>query len=495
MPNFSIPPIRWGRSLSLAALAASGLVGASDGEKWPQFRGADQSGQTKSELPTEWSAEKNILWKVKIDGTGWSQPVIWGDKLFVTSAFAPNQPKPSQRGAGGGGGRMRGPGGFGPPGGAGRGGEAGKARGDNAEKGAPEGKRRGPPGGFPGPDGGGRRGGGTGPDVEYSFDVHCLDLATGKSLWKTTAVKRKPGFSTHGTNTYASETPVTDGERVYVVIGNVGLFAFDLAGKELWKHEFKVQPTMAGWGTGSSPVLDGDRLFIQNDTDGVSYLAAHDAKTGKQLWKIDRDEKTNWSTPFVWKHDGRIDLVVLGKGSIVGHDPATGKSLWELKGIGARCAATPIADGSMLYLGGGGGPQGNGPLMAVKGKADGKPEVVWERERSGPSMASPILVDGRLWIFDQRGGVVTCFDAQTGKDIFPKDRLKGAAGFTSSPWAAGGRIYATDDAGQTFVVESGSVLKVLATNKLDEMTWSSPAFAGGKIYFRTMEHLYCIGTK
>jgi outer membrane protein assembly factor BamB len=538
------------RMLAVAGLAMAGWQGMglferASAENWPQFRGPTGAGLvSESKLATEWGNDKNVAWKVEIPGAAWSQPVVWGDKIFITTAITENQTKPKAGSGGFGGGRPGGGfgGGFGGgrPGGNAPGGSAPGARpegnrsnddeprqpsrGEGRDESRGEGERAGggrPPGGqfggrpgFGGPGAGGPgsgRSGGFGggfggrgaspPSATYRWKVLCLDRTTGKVLWENLAKEAKPTIAIHNTNTYASETPITDGERLYVYFGMTGLYCYDLDGKLLWSKDVGTYPMMNGWGAGSSPALDGDRLFVQCDNEEKSFLVAFDKKTGNELWRVPRDERSNWSTPFVWKNKQRTELVTGGGTKMRSYDPATGKLLWELGGSVSRCSATPVGDDELLYVGSGGGMGGNGPLSAVKAGASGDitPDgdegisegVAWTVDRAGPPMASPLLYQGNLYVLDQRGGVLCCYDAKTGKQHF-KQRIPGAKGFTSSPWAGDGKIFCLDESGQTFVIAAGPELKVLGTNKLDDMFWSSAAIAGNQLLLRGIDRLYCI---
>jgi outer membrane protein assembly factor BamB len=446
------------------------LTAVGRGGDWPQFRGPNGSATaTDKELPAEWNVQKNVAWKIEVPGYGWSSPIVWGDKVFVTSAVSDKQPKPT--------------GGFGPPGGGGG------------------------PGGF------GR--GPRPPDAVYKWEVYCLNAADGKVIWKQTAAEHKPTIPKHGSNTYATETPVTDGERVYAYFGMTGVFCYDLAGKELWKADLGSYSMMFGHGTGGSPMLDDGRLFIQCDNEEKSFLIALDAKTGKELWRERRSERTTWSTPLVWKNEERTEIVCLGAPKVRSYDPATGKQLWELGGMNGQVKASAVASSELLYVGTGGGPTGFGgpgggrgpggmssarPLFAVKAGASGdltlktgetsSDGVAWYLPKAGPATASPLLYDGFLYIVEERGGFLTCLEAKTGKEVY-RERLQGARGFTSSPWACDGKVYFLSDDGDTFVVQAGEKFKLLGRNKLDEMCWASPAIAGNALFLRTVEHLYC----
>lgn len=512
-------------SLVVAGLVGTlGLANCGWAETWNQFRGPQASGVFSGEkLPVEWAADKNIEWKAEIPGVAWSQPIVWGDKIFLTTAITENQEKPRPQGAGGGGGLGggRGGGGFGgrpgfgaPPEGDAPRGQRPERNRDDAEEGdrpaagddAPRGGRPGGgrgPGGFGGGPGGGRGGFGRGaapPNAIYQWKVVCLDAKTGKVEWEQLAHEGRPTIAIHRTNTYASETPITDGERIYAYFGMTGLFCYDLQGNKLWSKDLGSYPMMAGWGTGSSPVLEGDRLFVQCDNEEDSFLVALDKKTGEELWRKKRDERSNWATPYVWKNKDRTELVA-GGGTVRSYDPATGEQLWELKGMQGRCSATPVGNDELLFFGTGGGNGGAGPLVAIRAGAKGditlrsgeksNDGVAWMVSRGGPPMASPLLFDGNLYVLDQRGGIITCYDAATGKQHY-KGRIPGAKGFTASPWAADGKVFCLDEDGQTFVLAAGPELKVLGTNKLDDMFWSSVSVAGNKLLLRGVDRLYCI---
>jgi outer membrane protein assembly factor BamB len=435
---------------------------------WPQFRGNNGSATSPAkDLPAAWDADKNVAWKIKLPGYGWSSPIVWGDKVFVTTAVSDKQKKPSS-----------GFGGFG--GGVGKGGYG-------------KGKRP--------------------SDDIYQWQIYCLSAADGKVLWKETPAERKPAISIFPSNTYASETPVTDGERVYAHFGAIGLVVcYDFAGKQVWKKDLGTYKIMFGHGSGASPTLHEGRLFIQCDNEEKSFLVALDAKTGDELWRVKRSERTGWSTPLIWKNKVRTELVCLGSPRVRSYDPATGKQLWELGGMSGQVKASPVASADLLYVGtggfgfsgfggggfGGGGKGGSKPLMAVKAGASGditqKEAVAWQLPQAGPATASPLLYEGYLYVLEERSGLLSCYDAKNGKKVY-KERLQGARGFTSSPWAYDGKVFCLDDSGTTHVVQAGPKFKVLANNTIEEMCWSSPAIGTGALFLRTVDHLYCIKTK
>jgi outer membrane protein assembly factor BamB len=340
-------------------------------------------------------------------------------------------------------------------------------------------------------------------------------------LWKQVAREGKPRIPTQPSNTYASETPVTDGERVCAYFGMHGVYCYDLKGNLLWTADLGSYPMALGFGTGSSPALDCGRLFIQCDNEQKSFLVALDAKTGKELWRVVRPERTGYSTPLVWKNSVRTEVVCLGSPKARSYDPATGKQLWELGGMTGQSKASPVADGDLLYIGTGGGPGGFGgpggpgggsgfggggsrPLFAVKAGASAditlkegaksNDGVAWHMPQAGPQTASPLLYGGYIYVLEERGGFLSCYDTKSGEKVY-KERLPGARGFTSSPWAGDGKIYCLDDGGTTYVVQAGTTFKVLGKNAVPEMCWSSPAVAGGALFLRTVDHLYCVEQK
>ena len=432
---------------------------------WPGWRGPDGNGLSpEKKLPAEWGPDKNIAWKVALPGSGWSQAIVWDNKIFVTAAVTENQTKPkagdfnpmatADGPASNGFGFFRG---FGPPS---------------------------PP-----------------PDKIYLWKVICLDSVTGNIVWEQTANKGKPRTTVNRNNTYASETPVTDGECVIAYFGNTGLYCYDISGNLLWSKDLGAYPMQMGWGTGSSPVLYGDRVFIQCDNDKESFLVALDKKTGDQLWRLDRNEKSNWSTPYIWKNKQRTELITAGGSKLRSHNPENGEILWEMSGAG-RNSLTPVGDQELLYADSVDRMMGrSGPIVAIRAGASGDISlkagetsnafVAWSSQVRTCRVASPLLYEGCLYMLDQQRGQVRCYDAKTGKEYY-SDRLEGAKGFTSSPWANDGKVFCLDETGLTVVLKAGPKLQVVATNKLDDTFWSSIAVVGENLLLRGVDHLYCI---
>jgi outer membrane protein assembly factor BamB len=281
-----------------------------------------------------------------------------------------------------------------------------------------------------------------------------------------------------------------------------GLYCYDLAGNAQWTKDLGVFPTQYGWGTGSSPVLFGDRVFIQCDNDKSSFLVALDKKSGDELWRVERDEKSNWSTPYIWKNKIRTELVTAGGNQVRSYDPQTGDVLWLMKGSG-RTATTPAGDDQLLFvdsydrLTG-----GTGNLVAIRPGAAGEiaapvndarsEHVAWSVQVRGQRVASPVLYRNCVFVLEQNSGIVRCLNRDTGAEHFRK-RLPEATGFTASPLANDGKIFCFDQSSRSMVIAAAPELNVLATNTLDgEMCWASPAVAGNRLLIRTVDHLYCI---
>jgi outer membrane protein assembly factor BamB len=437
-------------------VAGAGPAGA---ENWNQFRGAQSGIADGARLPTNWSKDQHVVWKVRLPGVGWSQPVVWDDKIFITTAEAANQPKPDPN--------NRGPGvsGF-----------AMLFGGASQEP----------------------------PKSTYRWKVLCLDAASGDTVWEKVSREGRPTIKIHTNNTYASETPVTDGERVIAYFGMTGLYCYDLEGNPIWEKELGTFPTQFGWGTGSSPVLHDGLVYIQCDNDKASFLAALDKKTGEAQWRVEREERTNWSTPYLWRNQLRSELVLAGGGSIRSYDPKTGDLLWSMNASG-RTATSPTGSEELLFVDSYDRLTGNNGIFAairpgatgdisLQAKETTNAHVAWSVRLRGTRIASPILSGDCIYVLGQGSGITHCFDAQTGREHYRR-RLPDAAGFTSSPLSHHGKVYCLDQNGTTTVIEAGPDLNVVATNPLGEMCWASPAVVADRLLIRTVDHLYCIGDK
>lgn len=441
-----------------------GLQAAGDGyaRDWREFRGGlYQTGVAKhSEHPIEWSEEKNVAWKQRIEGVGWSQPIVHGDNVLITTAITKNQRKP----------------------------QAGE-KGPGFSLFSAEGISR------------SFLGGGSPPDDVYQWKLICFDRSSGRRKWETIVREGRPAIPMHRSNSYASETPICDGRQIYVYIAMAGLYCFDMEGKELWSKPFSAHSMQYGWGTGGSPMLFCQTLYIQCDNENESFVAAINRRDGKEVWRVPRDELSNWSTPYLWENTNGRELVTCGGKMVRSYALRDGELLWELPSDG-RCATSPVGDRRMLYVGSVTRSTGSsGSLTAVRAGARGRlsrkdtdedSAVAWSVRRSAPELASPLLYRDRLYTFSQHGGVINCFHARTGERLF-RERLPAAGGFTSSPWAAKEHVFCTDENGKTFVLSAAEpTLQIVRVNELKGMFWSSPAVSGNILLLRSAEHLYCI---
>ncbi|HKY03417.1 MAG TPA: PQQ-binding-like beta-propeller repeat protein [Blastocatellia bacterium] len=431
-------------ALSLALVLS---LAASASEKWPQFRGPLSTGVADdARLPDTWSKTENVAWSTDIPGTGWSSPVVWGDNIFVTTVISKEAKEAPKKGLYFGGER--------------------KAAVD-----------------------------------EHRWVVYCVDWKTGKIRWEREVHKGAPAHSRHLKNSYASETPVTDGERVYAYFGNIGLFCFDMSGKPLWSKKWGAFDTRYGWGTAASPVLHKNRIYVVNDNEQESFIIALDKKTGDQVWRVKREEGSNWATPYVWENPLRTEIVTPGTRRVRSYD-LDGKLLWELSGMSSIAIPTPFSQFGLVYVTSGYVGDQHRPVYAIRAGASGdislkegetsNKHIAWYQPQAGPYNPSPIVYGDYYYTLLDRG-FITCHDAKTGREVYPKQRMEAGAGaFTSSPWAYNGKIFCLSEDGDTFVIQAGPEYKLVGKNSLEEMCMATPAIARGSLIIRTASKLYRI---
>ena len=417
------------------------------GDDWPAFRGGALAGANKGKAhPSAWDAKTNIKWSADLP-PGWSSPIVVAGRVIVTAARSDAKQPPARKGL-----YIQ----------------------DLQGKPAPG---------------------------EHAWEVICLDAATGKERWRRTPFKGKAAGTVHIKNSLASETPASDGKRVYSVFGNVGVVCHDLDGKEVWKKALPARKTQMGWGTGASPALCEGKLVLVDDNEEQSAIEALDAATGKSLWRKTRKEGSNWATPFVWKHDGRTEIVTAGKGKVRSYTPQ-GEQLWELGGMSTLAIPTPFAAHGLLYVASGYVMDlMNRPVYAIKpgakgditlkGDAKSNAGIAWRQRFAGPYHPSPVVLGDHLYVLLDRG-FLSCYDAKTGEPVYQKKRL-GTASFTASPWTNDGKMFCLSESGETWVVQGGKEFKILGRNKLGGMSLATPAMAGGRLFVRTQEKLWCVG--
>ncbi|MHC4702027.1 MAG: PQQ-binding-like beta-propeller repeat protein [Planctomycetota bacterium] len=420
------------------------------GQNWPGWRGDGRGISTEKNLPLKWSEQENAKWKTPIPGAGHSSPIVWGNRAFVTTAVAEDPGVESFRG--------------------------GVYMGGNRSK----------------------------PDAsEYEFRLICLDAHQGNILWSRAFVRAEPRTRRHTKNTYASETPVTDGKYVFASFGSAGLYCVDVEGNELWRRDLGLLRGRRGWGTGASPVLFRNTVIVNCDCDDDSYIAAFDKTTGDPVWRTERDEGASWGTPFLFEAGGRTAVVTNATKHLRGYDAGTGRLLWQCAGGSMISVPSPVAAGNLIFLSSGHSMSLlRQPIVAVRAEASdditpakGKtrsPGVAWSRTKGGPYVPSPIAIGDYLYVPLDRG-FLTCYEARTGKVVYAKQKLGKRNTITASPIAADDKIYIQTEDGECYVVRQGPEFEILTVNKLDEVFCASPAVSEGKIYLRSRKHLYCIG--
>ncbi len=416
------------------------IAPASEFEKyWPQWRGPSATGVApNANPPLQWSEEKNIRWKIEIPGQGLSSPIVWGDRVFVTTAI------PTAKNI------------------------------------------------APASEGSGRRGI-SATDVN-KFVLLALSRRNGSVIWQRTAIAALPHEGTHLDASWASNSPVTDGELIIASFGSRGIFCYNQQGQLLWQKDLGDMTTRNAFGEGSSPVLHGNTVVVNWDHEGQSFIVALDKRTGKELWKADRDEPTSWSTPLVVVHEGKPQVIVNATNRVRSYDLVTGKINWECSGMTVNAIPSPVTAEGVVYLTS--GFRGSA-LLAIRldraqGDLSNSPAVVWKYDQDTPYVPSPLLYNGKLYFLKVNTGILSCFNAKTGEPFYVRQRLEGVANVYASPVGAAGRVYVVGRDGVTLVIKNGESFEVLATNKLDDGIDASPALADNELYLRGRKFLYCI---
>ena len=439
--------------MKLSIILLFALVAFGSEPHWPQFRGPSASGVGTGSPAVEWSGEsgKNIQWKREIPGLAHSSPIVWGDRIFLTSAVLAA-------------------------------GEAALKLGLYGDVTPVEG------------------------EGSQAFNLYCLDRKSGKILWQRTTASGQPKIKRHPKSTHANPTPATDGQHVIAFFGSEGLFAFDMEGKPLWQKNFGVldsgffRTPAAQWGFASSPVIHNGMVLIQADVQKNSFLAALDVRSGKELWRTARNDVPTFSTPAVAPYTsggGRYEQVVVnGWKEIGGYDPSTGKQLWTLRGGGDIPVPTPVfLDGLVVITNAHGSMR---PIYAVRTDAAGditesRAGIAWSQDRAGNYMQTPLLHQGLAYLcFDN--GVLSVYQLKTGERVYQQRLGGGTSGFSSSAVAAGGRLYITNEDGRTYVLSLGGEYKLLAENELGETVMATAAISEGVLYIRGRKHLFAIAS-
>ena len=430
------------------------LTGIASAQNWPQFRGPGATGVVEGQpAAVKWDAVKslNTRWKTEIAGLGHSSPVVWGNKVFITTAVSSAAKDETRYGL----------------------------YGDVA----------------PVKD-----------DPKHAWKVYALDKNTGKILWERIAYEGLPKVKRHPKSTHSDSTPATDGKYLVVLFGSHGLYAYDLNGKLKWKQDLGVldsgwfyDPDYQ-WEHGSSPIIYRDLVIIQADVQKDSYIAAYSLKDGKLMWKTPREEISSWGTPTVYEGKTRAELITNGSKAIRGYDPMTGKELWRLTPNSEVTTPTPFVAHDLIFVTSGYAPiqpiyairlGATGDISLKDGK-DSNASIAWSKQRGGPYMPTPVVYGDLLYTCSNQG-VLTAYNATTGERIY-QERLGGKGGaFTASPVASDGKIYLSSEDGDVFVVKAGPKYELLATNNVGEVMMATPAISDGLLIVRGHNHVFAFG--
>lgn len=472
------------RLVAAAVMTVAGLTRLAADDNWPSFRGPSAGvARDNPSLPDAWSKDTNVAWKIEVPGYAWGSPIAWGDTIFISSVIS-DDPRPTP--------------------------DLDPKAVENPHTGG-EGKQK-------------------ARAAEYRWVLLAVDFKTGRIKWERELRRGIPADTKHTKNSYGSETPVTDGERVYVYHAHAGLFAVDLAGKLLWSQHVAM-PTLTtdpttvgspvltggaptktlassyfiGIGQAASPALYRDRVFITADHESHQwFLAAFDTRTGKELWRKVEPKSTEaygWSSPFVWDNGKRVEVIVSGNNHVRAFD-LDGKSLWELKGLSVSTTPTPFTAHGLLYASSGYPSDPFRPVYAIRPGAHGdislkenqatNDYVAWSQRTAASYMPSALVVGDHYYTLYSQG-FLTCHDARTGQQIYGRQRIaSGAGAFTASPWTYNNKIFAASEDGDTYVIQAGAEYKLLGKNSLGEMVLATPAVVGDSVIIRTVSALWRI---
>jgi outer membrane protein assembly factor BamB len=445
---------RWIFYIAMQALLVTSLsASAAQKDNWPSFRGDHATGRAEGQhLPDRWEGQKslNVKWKTRVPGLAHSSPIVWGDRVFVTTAIS--------------------------------------ARGNDSFR-------------------HGLYGDGDASDDRsvHQWKVYAIDKNSGKVLWERIAYEGVPREKRHVKASYANSTPVTDGRYVIAFFGSQGLYAFDMSGRLVWKKDLGALNAGAydipsyEWGTASSPIIYKDLVIVQCDTQNDDFLLAADIKTGKTVWQAAREEFPSWGTPTIYPGKNGAELITNASNFIRGYNPNTGKELWRLGGSSKITAPTPVFSDDLIVVASGRRPEApifviragaSGDITLDKGQSSSK-QIAWSKQARGSYMPTPLIYGDYLYVLANQG-LLDCYDLKTGEEIYRQRIPHQGGGFSASPVAADGKIYLSGEDGDIFVIRAGPKFEVLATNPMGELLMATPAISSGMMFVRTQHHLFAI---
>ena len=433
-------------AFALVAPAVSSDAAEFDAAKshnWHQWRGPEATGVAPAaDPPLEWADNRNVKWKAEIPGRGKSTPIVWGERVFVATAVNTGTVV------------------------------------EGATK--PEDQPQ-------------RQFGIKFPNTLYRYVVLCLDRDTGNVLWERTATEELPHEGHHGDNSFASASPTTDGERLYVSFGSRGMYCYDLDGDLVWKRKLDNVETRLSFGEACSPVVHGDTAVLIRDNDSDSRILALDARTGDIRWQAEREEKSAWATPVIVEHNGRTQVVTSASRRVRSYDLATGELIWECGGQVGNVTPSPVLLGDrVICMSGYRGSIAMSLPLDANGDITDSERIAWHYEKDTPYVPSPLLYGEMLYFNKLNSAILTCLDAKNGQPILESVRLQGLSNVYASPVGAADRVYFVGRDGTTLVLKRSQALEVLATNKLDDSIDASPALAGRQMFLRGQQHVYCL---
>lgn len=414
-------------------------------KNWHHWRGPHNNGTAvNANPPTTWSEDKNVKWKVAIPGLGHATPIVWEDKIFIQTAIESAPPKPQPEPA-------------------------------------PEDNQR-------------RRRNRNRNLSTYKFEILCLDRSNGDVLWQKTLRETVPHEGMHNDSSFASNSPVTDGEFIYAYFGSRGLYCLDMMGNIKWEKDIGKMRKAGTFGEGSCPIVHGNTIVILQDHEDQSFITALDKRTGDEIWKILRDERTTWTSPIIVEHNGVSQIIVPATNRTRSYDLANGEVIWECSGMTRNVIPSPLyKDGHVYIISGFRGAS----LQAInldlaKGDITGTEAVVWEYNRDTPYVPSPMLSGDIIYFLKGNNGILTAIDRNTGEVHYGPERVNGISGVYSSIAGAGDRVYIASRNGAVAVLKHGPTLEIIAKNELDDSFNASPVIVGSEIFLRGKENLYCI---
>lgn len=411
---------------------------------WPQWRGPEANGiALKGNPPVEWSETKNVKWKIEIPGKGHNTPIVWGDQLFITTAVEKDPSAiPSTE----------------PP-----------KTGMNANK----------------------------TDKVHKFEVFCINRNSGKVLWEKVVDEEVPQEVTHELGSWASNSSVTDGKYLYAFFGSRGLYCLDFNGNVKWSRKFGQMKIAGNFGEGASPAIYKDKIIVIWDHQAGSFITALDKNTGKDVWKVNRDEGTTWATPLIVEVSGKLQIVTAASKLVRSYDFETGELIWQCSGLTGNVIPCPVAANGIVYVMSGfrGFALRVIDLAKAKGDITDKEAILWKYDQDTPYTPSPMLSNSKLYFLKANNGSLTCLDAKDGKVNYAIVKLEGIGDIYSSPTGVGDRFYIVGEKGLTYVIKQGPQFEVISKNTLDDGFHASPVIIGDDMYLRGFKYLYCISQK